>query len=141
MKTHTIRGAALNDMIFSVTLPDGMHYVWNVTKLARDAAAGRFGQPVPFQTADLPPAQWETWGDEDRKTVDWLKANPIALTQPVIGFTPPPEIDCHLGCFVDGQHRITAIQELGLPVFWTYVVPWEIEHEYRVTGFPEEITS
>jgi hypothetical protein len=140
MKIHRISGAKLTDDIFSITLQTGEFVCWNVTKLQRAAKAGFFGPPVYAKTCDLPSAKWEAWGAEDRETVDWIKANADVLNEPAIAIASPrPEY--FVNCFADGQHRITARQELRLDEVSFYVVPIEKERAFRVEGFPPAVAS
>ncbi len=131
MRVHVVTGAALTDDCFTITLRTGETVTWNVTKLNRAAKAGEFGPPVFAPTRDLPPARWDDWTDVDRATVEWIKQNPEVLNEPAIGIASPNP-DYFINCFADGQHRITARQELGLPEISFYVVPLSKERRYRI---------
>lgn len=135
MKVIRITGANLTDEIFSITLKTGEEVKWNVTKLNIAAKAGEFGSPSFARTADLPAARWDEWTAEDRATVDWLKANREALDEPAIAIASMIP-GYFITCFADGQHRITARQELGLPEISFYLVPLDQERRFRVEGFP-----
>lgn len=133
---HHVYGAALTDQVMSITLKTGEFVVWNVTKLIRAAAEGEFGPPVYARTADLGAADWSNWDAVDRIKVNSIKASPAALESPAIAIQSPiPEYA--ILCFADGQHRVTARQELGLPEVAFYVVPTAREAEFRVTGLPK----
>lgn len=129
-------GASLLDDVFEITLKTGERVFWNVTKLQRAAAAGDFGPPRYARTSDLPPPNWSEWGGLDREKVDAIKLNPEALDEPAIAIESENP-DYLFSCFVDGQHRITARQELRLDEVSFYVVPLSKERAFRVTGFPE----
>src|SRR4051812_44545917 len=127
MKTpriYVIGGVSPIDDIFSITLVTGEFVGWNITRLNAAARRGEFGPPRYAPVADLPPAKWSSWGDEDRATVDWLKApeNRKVLDEPAIAIASPNP-SFAISCFADGQHRITARQELELPEFSFYLVP------------------
>lgn len=130
---HRVHGARLTDDVFEITLKTGETVVWNVTKLNASARAGLFGSVRYAPVADLPPSDWSTWDSHDRATVDHIKTDPVLLEAPAIAIASPnPEFA--LLCFADGQHRITARQELGLAEFAFYVVPTIMERAYRVEG-------
>jgi len=129
--TIHIRGCGLFDQIFTITLETGETVVWNVSRLNAAARAGAFGAIRYAPTSDLPSARWDTWGAEDRAKVDGIKTNPRALAEPAIAIgTDNP--DWLILCFADGQHRVTARQELGLQEIMFYLVPAEEERAYRV---------
>lgn len=133
INVHHVYGAGLADDIFEITLETGERILWNITKLAEAARAGEFGAPRYAQTGDLPAARWDTWGSADRATVDWMKANPAILEDPAIAIASPNP-DYLICCFADGQHRVTARQELGLAEIIFYIVPLELERAFRVVG-------
>lgn len=136
MTTHFITGVALTDTVFTITLYTGEVVTWNVTRLQRAADAGEFGPPRYARTCDLPPAEWSEWGGLDRAKVDAIKANPAALNKPAIAIASPrPEY--FINCFADGQHRITARQEMGLAEVAFYLVPVALERSFRVEGLPD----
>ncbi len=129
-----IYGAGMLDEIFEITLKTGEFIVWNITKLNAAAQAGAFGPPRYLSTGDLPPACWETWGPEDRATVDYIKTDRAVLDAPAICIALENP-DYLASCIADGQHRITARQELGLRECAFYLVPLDMERAFRVTGF------
>ncbi len=135
-KIIRLSGASLLDDVFTITLMTGETVTWNVTKLAAAAKAGRFGVPRYFRTADLPPANWSEWSGLDREKVDAIKKLPAALDDPAIAIESPNP-NFLFSCFADGQHRITARQELGLKEIAFYVVPLAMERAFRVTGFDQ----
>ena len=136
MKVNFIRGARLTDEVFTITLRSGECVTWNVTKLNAAALRGEFGAVRYAPTIDLPPARWEEWDARDRATVDYIKKCPELLEAPAIAIASPRP-DFLLSCFADGQHRITARQELGLPEFAFYLVPLDQERAFRVEGFSD----
>jgi len=133
MKIHVVTGASLADECFTLPLRTGETVCWNITKLNRAAKAGKFGPPVYARTCDLPPAQWDEWTEADRATVDWIKAHPEILDEPAIAIASPKP-GFLINCFADGQHRITARQELGLPEIAFYLVPLSAERAFRIEG-------
>lgn len=136
LRIHRISGARLVDQVFTITLKTGEIVTWNVTKLMAAARAGAFGAPRYLPTADLPPANWTDWGAEDRATVEWLKVNRDVLDEPAIAIeSENPDYLCC--CFADGQHRVTARQELGLPECAYWFVPLSAERIFRVQGLDE----
>ena len=133
MKIHRVFGALLTDDIFTITLHTGETVTWNVTKLNAAATAGVFGLPRYAATSDLPPTNWSEWDASDRETVEYIKTDQRALDEPAIAIASPDPAFA-LSCFADGQHRVTARQELGLPEISFYLVPLEMERTFRVTG-------
>lgn len=133
-----IEGARLTDEVFSITLQTGEEVVWNVTKLREAADAGRFGPPRYVRTSELPAANWSTWGPDDRAKVDYLRTDARLLAEPAIVIESQNPAFLYT-CFADGQHRVTARQELGLAEIGFYVVPLSVERDYRVTGWPKGV--
>ena len=132
-RIHRITGARLTDQIFTITLLTGETVTWNVTKLNEAAKAGRFGAVRYAATEDLPPANWLEWTAADRATVEYIKRDQRVLNEPAIAIASPNPAFA-LNCFADGQHRITARQELGLPEISFYLVPLELEGQFRIEG-------
>jgi hypothetical protein len=127
-----ISGASITDDVFSITLKTGEEVTWNVTKLQRAAKTGEFGPPRFARTEDLPPARWDGWDATDRAKVDAIKRDPAILDAPAIAIASPLP-GYAINCMPDGQHRITARQELGLAEISFYLVPLEMERRFRVT--------
>lgn len=105
---------------------------WNVTRLQRDADAGKFG---PSRSIPMDRTRGPDWsrGNLSRATVDYIKAHPDILNKPGLVIASPPGSPYPYLCFCDGQHRGTARWELGLPDVSFFVVPAEVEKNYRVT--------
>ena len=133
IEVHRVFGARLTDQCFTITLQTGETVTWNVTKLNAAAKAGAFGAVRYARTADLPAARWDTWSASDRETVDYIKADARVLADPAIAIASPNP-NFLLCCFADGQHRVTARQELGLAEVSFYLVPLEMERDFRITG-------
>lgn len=134
-----ITGARLSDDIF--TFPwEGKETVWNVTKLASAARSGFFGKPSTFPTSGMKPPNYSL-GFLDKEKIERFKLDPAILNSPAIAIQNTQErflkTGAYLLVFADGQHRMTARWELGLPDFQTYVVPPQVEHQFRVLGFPQ----
>lgn len=132
---HIVTGVGLLDQVFTITLKTGETVVWNVTKLIAAAKAGAFGPARFAPTADLPPDDWSSWDETDRAKVDAIKKLPAVLDEPAIAIESPNP-NFALLCFADGQHRITARHELGLPEFAFYIVQTAVERHFRVEGLP-----
>lgn len=132
MNVIRIHGASLLDDVFEITLKTGEEVAWNVTKLQRAAKAGTFGAVRFARTEDLPPADWSGWDETDRAKVDAIKQQPAILDEPAICIASPNP-NFAISCIADGQHRMTARQELGLPEVPFYLVPLELERQFRVT--------
>lgn len=137
MKVHVVRGALLTDQVFTITLATGETVTWNVTKLNDAARRGEFGRVRYAATCDLPPADWSSWDATDRATVDHIKTDPRILAEPAIAIASPNP-DFAINCFADGQHRVTARQELKMLEVYFYLVPPERERAFRVEGLNEE---
>lgn len=140
MKFLKIIGGAVTDTCFSI-VSRGEEITWNVTRLNRDAREGRFGRVVHHPMTAVPKSDWSK-GNLDREKVDAIKRDPRALAEPSIAIQA---IDANgkptIRCFADGQHRITARQELGMLEITYYLVPVNREHEYRVIFEFEENQS
>lgn len=130
MATLVVQGADLLDTLFELETVEPP-VVWNVSRLQRAAKAGEFGSPIAIPCECIPAPDW-TRGNLSRERVDWIKQNRVVLDEPVISIANPPDAKFPLLCFVDGQHRGTARQELGLPEVLTYIVPHDREREFRV---------
>ena len=122
--------------VFTITLETGEVVVWNITKLNKASRAGAFGVVRYAPTSDLPPADWSSWGPADRAKVDGIKKNPRALGEPSIAIGTSNR-NFLLLCFADGQHRVTARQELGMLEIPFYLVPAEVERDYRVENLAD----
>lgn len=131
MKAIKIVGCDITDTVFEITLLTGEEVVWNVSRLQRAAQAGAFGAVRYAPTSDLLPPCWEEWSGLDRAKVDAIKRNQAALAEPAIAIASPNPAFAIL-CFADGQHRITARQELGLSEVSFYLVPQPLERCYRI---------
>lgn len=127
-----IEGASLADLIYEITLAGGEQVIWNVTKLQRACNAGEFGPPLRLPTALLQPPDFSK-GYLDRAKIERLKRIPDVLHMPAIAVRTPPGSPHEFYCFVDGNHRIVALQELGVEHFTAFAVPHERERAFRVT--------
>lgn len=128
MSMFRYHGASLTDTVFTLDDPP---ITWNVTRLERAAEAGRFGPPITLLMGSYPGSDWES-GNLLRERVDFIKQRPDLLDRPVMLIENPPGSEFRFLCFVDGQHRATARWELGLPTISTYVIPHDLEGEFRV---------
>lgn len=100
---------------------------WNVTAIKLAARNGLFGPAVSFAVAELTDPCWRGL---DREKVERFRACPEALAAPAIAIEAPEPGE--LLCFVDGNHRITALQANRADLFWTFVVPSRRERLYRL---------
>lgn len=130
-----VSGGGRDDECFTINFPEG-EINWNVTKIKAACAKGKFGPPLewdaPFPATD-PLAPENT----DRAKIDFFKTRPDILAKPVIaieGLDVGPGIISVL-TFVDGNHRIIAMAELGCKTFNFYLVPRAVEHKYRINFF------
>jgi hypothetical protein len=115
--------------LFTIPLREGT-VTWDVDAIDSDVKAGKFGAPVRIPTELIPPSRWDADSTLERDRVDWIKTHPEELDKPCyLVAAPEPG---HFRCFVDGQHRVAARQELKLPEVTAYVVPDELERAYRV---------
>lgn len=119
--------------VFSIEM-DGHLVTWNVTALQVAVRDGLFGPPQQLDLSLLPPSDWSK-GFMTRSRVDQIKRDPAMLADPAIAIQNTParqRVGGLLYCFADGQHRITARQELQLSVFRTYIVPHDRERDFRL---------
>jgi hypothetical protein len=148
-----IEGTSLLDTSFTLEAPGMPEITWNVTRLEYDAFHGRFGEPQVQRfdgLYDYGPG-YDKWRHLDRgKVVTFMQfaARPCTkpswttrgqlrslrlLDIPCIAVILPTQV---AGVFnaitVDGNHRMMARELLGLPDFSRFVVPPELEGEYRV---------
>ena len=131
MKQITIVGIdSITDVVFTLEAVDPP-ITWNVSRLQRAADAGMFGGPVVIPTRNIPAPDWAL-GGLSRERVDFLKRNQALLDEPTIAIENPPGAPAAILCFVDGQHRVTARVELGLPYVRSFIVPHDVERQYRV---------
>jgi hypothetical protein len=139
-----IVGAEQGDVTFTLNMPPLPNITWNVTRIQRDADAGKFGKPIRIARSEMPPL-----GPRERENVDWDKVRGMVLAtadQYVNGvpiertFLEKPVLHVLLRGFghhtirlpVDGNHRILARFIAGADDFYSYVVPAEQEADYRI---------
>lgn len=142
MSVFVISGCNIGDDVFS-TDPAifGIEVTWNVTRIQRDADAGKFGKPESVPVSILPPMS-----SLAKANVDWVKVHAMVqqytdgVPDPVV-LKPSLQVMVSIGDMlyripVDGNHRICARRLLGMPDFAFYAVPPAMERRYRVTGLP-----
>lgn len=131
-------GADLTDQVFTIVDNDGEEITWNVTKLQEAAARGEFGQPRILRTSDL---KRPIYDNVDHDKVEAIKYLPDFLNTPGIGIGRfvKHQDEADIFCIADGNHRIIARQEMRLPTFSLYVVPPEVERNFRVMMIEREI--
>jgi hypothetical protein len=150
--TIIISGAAITDTCFEVSLP-GLEIAWNVTRIEHDAFRGRFGPPE-----NLPFIALAGWTDPNRdkyQNVDkekvwrfarseavvsrpyWksgglLMTNYPILNIPTIAVMLKTGDETAMVIPIDGNHRMVAREIAGFDTFPRFVVPPELEGEYRI---------
>lgn len=130
IKLVRVRGALVPDQVFTFNWK-GEEINWNVTKLIQSAKLGIFGKPKVYKVADLPPPIYD---NVERPKIEAIKNSAQALNTPAIAIGSNPSMSSKdMLCFADGNHRIIARQELKLLDFKVYIVPWDLEDQYRVT--------
>ncbi len=126
-----IVGADLSDTIFDLMCAGWPEITWNITRIQRDADAGRFGPPIPILMSSLP-----EMNDGNRANIDWDRARAMIDT-PAIEIPTLSVIMVRGGVSyrfpVDGNHRLAARMLMKLEDFKTFVVPADMERSYRVT--------
>lgn len=110
---------------------DGEIFRWNVSHIWQEANKGAFGRPVRLLMKNTNPTDWSK-GFISRATVESIKLNLEALHSPVLAIEAPPPAVKELLCFCDGQHRVTARRELLFPDVLSYIVPWNMERQFRI---------
>lgn len=142
MSVFVIRGCSIGDDVFS-TDPAifGVEITWNVTRIQRDADAGRFGPPETQPVSILPPMS-----SLANANVDWDKVAAMVAgyrADPERSILKKPSLQVAVAIRetlyrlpIDGNHRICARRLVGLPDFAFYTVPPGMELRYRVTGLP-----
>lgn len=101
------------DECFTITLDTGEEITWNTEKMNAAARSGAFGPPQAVATEDFPAPNWAS-GNLVRERVDEVKKDQHRLAEPVLAIQSYNSA-YEVLCIADGQHRITARQELGLP--------------------------
>ena len=125
-----IMGAELADTCFSIETPDEGEIVWNVSKIQRAADRGDFGPAPNFDMSILPAPRYDL-GFLDKAKIEAFKRSAEIMARPALAVEAP--VPGHIRCFVDGQHRLTARYELGLRDFSAFVVPIQVERDFRIT--------
>lgn len=152
MQLMRLIGADLTDTAFELDVPGFPHIIWNVSKIERDAFRGAFGPPeeIAFSTLAEHLRPEDRWENLDRAKVqrfveqrDLMVERPYwrtcGTTNRVYRFLDIPTLgvcfkadDKYIGLPVDGNHRMEARTQLGLPSFTRFTVPPELEANYRV---------
>lgn len=127
-----IIGCSMNEEVFTTDKRVyGEEICWNVTRLQRDATAGRFGAPIVRDFATYP-----KMSDKERLNIDWHKVAAMSkladvMARPALAVCVDAGTEIHR-LIVNGNHRICARQLRGLPFFEVHVVPVALEAQYRV---------
>jgi hypothetical protein len=126
-------GCSIGDVTFTLD-PKlcGEIVCWNVTRAWNDARDGRFGPPIKRAFAT-----WPEMTKGERDNIDWKKVAAIAQKSDVMAI-PALAMDLNAGVethrhIIDGNHRVCAREQRGLPFFEVFVVPQHLEPLYRVT--------
>lgn len=127
-KTMYLVGCAITDEVHqldpSIT---GQFVMWNITRIQRDANFGMFGPPIR-RPCDVVPEMT----DAERLNIDFDKVSKFMFLADVY---MKPILTVQHGIvrrIVDGNHRLCARKRLGLTTFETYIVPPDVEKNYRV---------
>ena len=132
-----IYGASMTDTIYSIDFRDGRGEIsWNVTRIMEACRLGRFGSPLDW-VGEMPEIDDRWRENTDIGKIEFFKRRPDILAIPLIAVQSGKRDDCDLRCFIDGNHRLIAMTQLGIKTFKFYLVPGEVEKSYRV----EFITS
>jgi hypothetical protein len=138
MSIIRISGCSIGDDVYTTSAEIlGEEIRWNVTRIQRDADAGKFGEATIVPMAMLPPMT-----DAMRQNVDWPKVEGMVRTYDLnpagsIINKPALQVMAEIGgqlmrLPIDGNHRICARRLIGHATFACFVVPLEIERRYRV---------
>lgn len=139
MSVFVIRGCAIGDSVFTTdSAIFGIEVTWNVTRIQRDADAGRFGKPVVAPMSVLPPMSTLAKANVDWDKVAGMVQGYRASPHDSVLLKPSLQVMTMIGetlyrIPVDGNHRICARRVLGFPDFAFYAVPAALEASYRVT--------
>ena len=132
-----INGATMTDEVFSLDpriCGEQLH--WNITRIWEDVERGKFAKHRRWFKNQEPMSAMEA------ANIDWIKVdaimrNPRALQRPALavdmdGMTidGKPITNRHI---VDGNHTVSAREKYGLEFYDMWVVPSDIEAQYRVT--------
>lgn len=146
-----LEGASLTDVCCHIDAPGLPDITYNVSRLEHDAFNGRFGAPEEgyFDQLTAPSPDWDEWSGLDRAKVsqfvgslgnlsvscrDWRQPSHKCLLRiidiPIIAVAIFEDVPRILP--VDGNHRMMARQLRGYKNFWRFVVPLELEGNYRI---------
>lgn len=155
-------GASILDVAFALNTPGFPEIMWNITRIERDAFSGRFGPPRDAVFADLTLTDVngnvvDQWRHLDRAKVrqiiedahkpkicvNWEKPYPTddgysgkiamdLIDLPIIAVELIRDEVMHLFP-IDGNHRMMAREVMGYKGFRRFVVPYQLEGEYRIT--------
>lgn len=131
-----IRGANIEDTVFTSDAGIlGFEVTWNVTRIQRDADAGRFGMAQTIPMSVFPPMN-----DAMRSNIDWSKVKRIALDDEALAapilmvcMLNPENDGAVIRVPVDGNHRLCARRLRGFDDFYAHIVTPRLEPGYRVT--------
>lgn len=151
MKTLHIMGAGIADTCYELDIPGFEPITWNVSKLEQAAFRGLFGPPVTVDFSKLPPMTENEWSNLNRRKIDRMIKHARAIQSipdwtnhgrtitrmrlidiPVIATTYMQSDGQFYSAFVDGNHRMTARRMMGLTGAMHFLVPPELEGNYRV---------
>lgn len=121
---------SMKDQLFEIELHREGPTVWNITRMMNDAALGKIGKLETLPMDWVPPATYEGL---ERAKIDAIKKDPFLLNLPVLLLAAEDNAPGkpHFKCFADGNHRVTARQELKMPDFYAFVISDAEERKYR----------
>lgn len=133
MPLTIISGCSLRDEMFELDERIfGENITWNVTRLKHAALIGVFGKPLKSNICSI-----ADMSDADKANIDWAKVERFAKL-PEVFHEPAITVLTTLGngdthaIPVDGHHRLCARMNLGLAWYDTFVVPADMEREFRI---------
>lgn len=126
---HVI-GGSMTDTIYTMDFGYG-DLCWNITAVERGIKEGLLGKPKRWKPPM--PELADNWRENvDREKLDLFKTRPDILKIPLIGVGTLGPDGMENRCFIDGNHRLIAMIELGYTSFKFYFLPPEIERNFRV---------
>lgn len=147
----TVTGVKL--VTFTLMAPGFPEIVWDVGQIERDAFCGRFGPPSEQAFSELAvhdgPDKWEHASQE--KVLRFIRLANVPVTRPdwnnngfgklsmklidiptITAIIARPS-DGQLCAFpIDGNHRMLAREQLHYKMFSRFLVPVELEGQYRL---------
>jgi hypothetical protein len=152
--TLLISGVSVLDQTFTLDAEGFPSWEWNTTRMEQDAFRGRFGAPEEHRFDEH--RQWENPDDEWRHVdkgkitrfiqlaevpaikPDWKTKGEVfrrynLIDIPTVSLIVPHPATGQLHVFpVDGNHRMLARKVMKRQTYSTFIVPPELEGDYRI---------